>query len=428
MAEDKNKRCIYSVLRLFNTHTKPVEKPGNDAQGPKFKYNGQPNKHEIKQPVPMEKHSTHQNTMKAAMNRYPLLRSIRRRPLLLVGPLALLALVYYLLFANRSSSRYSYKPKNSGFFGGSKSVVPRNLPGDHISHYDLNKLASTPMAAYNKEKVLILTPVSRFYNDYWQNVLRLTYPRELVELGFIVPRTKDGDVALKKLEKAIKQVQTGKKENRFSKITILRQDTDSLSQQTEKHRHALKVQKERRASMALARNSLVFSALGPYTSWVLWLDSDIVETPPTLIQDLVSHDKPVISANCYQRYVDDESKKQAIRPYDFNNWVESEEGLKIAAGMAEDEIIVEGYAEIATYRALMAHFYDAEGDVNAEMELDGVGGAAVMVKADVHRDGAMFPPFPFYHLIETEGFAKMAKRLGYQVFGLPNYLVYHYNE
>jgi hypothetical protein len=41
----------------------------------------------------------------------------------------------------------------------------------------------------------------------------------------------------------------------------------------------------------------------------------------------------------------------------------------------------------------------------------------------VHRDGAMFPAFPFYHLIETEGFAKMAKRLGWKSYGLPNYYV-----
>lgn len=45
------------------------------------------------------------------------------------------------------------------------------------------------------------------------------------------------------------------------------------------------------------------------------------------------------------------------------------------------------------------------------------------MKADVHRDGAMFPAFPFYHLIETEGFAKMAARLGWHATGLPNYFV-----
>jgi mannan polymerase complexes MNN9 subunit len=90
--------------------------------------------------------------------------------------------------------------------------------------------------------------------------------------------------------------------------------------------------------------------------------------------------------------------------------------------MGNDEILVEGYADIATYRTLMAHVADGSGRTK-EMPLDGVGGTALLVKAEVHRDGAMFPPFPFYHLIETEGFAKMAKRLGWSSWGLPNYFV-----
>lgn len=66
---------------------------------------------------------------------------------------------------------------------------------------------------------------------------------------------------------------------------------------------------------------------------------------------------------------------------------------------------------------------DLNGDPKKEIDLDGVGGTALLVKGDVHRDGAMFPPFPFYHLIETEGFAKMARRLGWKSYGLPNYYV-----
>lgn len=66
---------------------------------------------------------------------------------------------------------------------------------------------------------------------------------------------------------------------------------------------------------------------------------------------------------------------------------------------------------------------DVNGDQKHIIDLDGVGGTALLVKADVHRDGAMFPPFPFYHLIETEGFAKMARRLGWKSYGLPNYYV-----
>jgi mannan polymerase complexes MNN9 subunit len=67
--------------------------------------------------------------------------------------------------------------------------------------------------------------------------------------------------------------------------------------------------------------------------------------------------------------------------------------------------------------------YGKSADPNTEVQLDGVGGATLLVKAEVHRDGAMFPPFAFYHLIETEGFAKMASRLGWKAWGLPNYLV-----
>lgn len=389
----------------------------------------------------------------------PTLNQIRRKPLKYIGPILLITIIYYFFISGSSTSsdnsqkqtnQYNYKSKvgKSSIFANrynnkkensespvdiidsKKGYVPQDIASEYITHYDLNKLKSSANALQNRENILILTPMSKFLPEYWSNLLNLNYPRELIELGFILPRNKDGEKTLKQLEEAVKLIQNPKnpKTQRFNKIHILRQDSHSLNSQDEKERHALKVQKFRRSQMAAARNSLVFTTIGPYTSWILWLDADIVETPNTLIQDLTKHNKPVVSANCYQRYYDEEKKKDSIRPYDYNNWVESEDGLKLAASLPEDEIIVEGYAEIATYRPLMAHFYDPNGDIHTEMELDGVGGACVLVKADVHRDGAMFPTFPFYHLIETEGFAKMTKRLGYQVVGLPNYLIYHYNE
>lgn len=366
---------------------------------------------------------------------HPIIRNIRRRPLNLVAPLTVLFVIYLFFFANgksdsskQATSKYSYKPKNKSWFNKNKdSVILRNLPKNHLSHYDLNQLTVSKSPLENREEILILTPMSKFLPEYWNNIIKLSYDHSLISLGFIVPRDDNGNAALKSLEKAIKTTQSNPA-TKFKKITVLRQDSDSLGSQLEKDRHALSVQKERRSQMALARNSLVFTTIAPSTSWILWLDADIIETPNDIIQDMASHDKAVLSANVYQRFFNKEAKKNDIRPYDFNNWVESEEGLKLADSLPEDQIIVEGYAEMATYRPLMAHYYDGKGDKNTEMALDGVGGGAVLVKADVHRDGAMFPSFPFYHLIETEGFAKMAKRLGYEVFGLPNYLVFHYNE
>lgn len=294
-----------------------------------------------------------------------------------------------------------------------------------VVHYNLNSLTSTDNAAGMGERVLILTPLARFYPEFWANVEKLSYPHALISIGFIVPRTKDGNTAVAALEEAIAKTQNGPVDSRFASISILRQDFDPpLQSQDEKERHKMANQKARRESMSRARNSLVFTTLGPSTSWVLWLDADIVETPRSLIQDLTRHDKPVIVPNCFQRYYNADTKRNEVRPYDFNSWIDSSNAQALADAMEPDDILLEGYYEMPTYRSLMAYMADQTSpDPKREIELDGVGGTALMVKADVHRDGAMFPAFPFYHLVETEGFAKMAKRLGYSVFGLPDYFV-----
>ncbi|KAM3419456.1 hypothetical protein BST61_g5382 [Cercospora zeina] len=309
------------------------------------------------------------------------------------------------------------------------SLGPNEVaPPPPVVHYHMNNVTATADPIGNRESILILTPLARFYQEYWDNLVKLSYPHDLISLGFIIPKGREGNIATQQLQDRISKTQSPTNKNRFASITILRQDNEPPTAQTEAKRHAMAAQKERRAAMSRARNSLLFTTLGPTTSWVLWLDGDIVETPPSLIQDLASHDKPIIVPNCYQRFYNKEKDAQDVRPYDYNSWQDSEIAKGLAEKMGPDEILLEGYAEMATYRSLMAKLAEIGGDPQKEMELDGVGGTALLVKGDVHRDGAMFPPFPFYHLIETEGFAKMARRLGWKSWGLPNYFVYHYNE
>lgn len=313
-------------------------------------------------------------------------------------------------------------PPTSPFRKSSKSGGKRVPPP--VVHYYLNNVTTSADPVGNRETVLILTPLARFYQEYWDNLLKLTYPHELITLGFIIPKTREGNAATSALQEQITKTQTGPERKRFGSIIIERQDFDpSIASQDESERHKMGNQKVRRAAMSRARNSLLFTTLGPHTSWVLWLDSDIIESPPTLIQDLAAHDKPIIVPNCFQRYVDPDDKKLKERPYDFNSWQDSVQAQELGAKMGPDEILLEGYAEMATYRTLMAYQVTEGGDRDEEIDLDGVGGTALLVKAEVHRDGAMFPAFPFYHLIETEGFAKMARRLGWKATGLPNYKV-----
>jgi mannan polymerase II complex ANP1 subunit len=70
-------------------------------------------------------------------------------------------------------------------------------------------------------------------------------------------------------------------------------------------------------------------------------------------------------------------------------------------------VIVEGYAEYATWRPHLAYLRDPYGDPDMEMELDGVGGVSILAKAAVFRAGVHFPAFSFEKHAETEGFGKV---------------------
>jgi hypothetical protein len=59
-------------------------------------------------------------------------------------------------------------------------------------------------------------------------------------------------------------------------------------------------------------------------------------------------------------------------------------------------------------------------------EVSGVGtGAMLLVRADLHREGLVFPPFSYKLHIETERLAMVAKDMGYQCWGLPNLKIIH---
>jgi mannan polymerase complexes MNN9 subunit len=106
-------------------------------------------------------------------------------------------------------------------------------------------------------------------------------------------------------------------------------------------RHRLEHQKARRSTLSVVRNSLLLTTLAPHISWVFWLDSDIIETPSTIIQDLTKHNKDVLVANAYQKYKDDKGKERQ-RGYDFNSWIDSDIAKGLAAKMGEDGVLFEG--------------------------------------------------------------------------------------
>ena len=124
-----------------------------------------------------------------------------------------------------------------------------------VVHYHLNNVTTTTDPIQNEETVLILTPLIRYYQGYWDNLAALTYPHSLIALGFIIPQTKEGHAATAELQKAIAETQNGPEDERFASISILRQDFDPpLQSQDEAVRQKQVNHKTRRAAMARARH------------------------------------------------------------------------------------------------------------------------------------------------------------------------------
>jgi peptide chain release factor subunit 1 len=149
---------------------------------------------------------------------------------------------------------------------------------------------------------------------------------------------------------------------------------------------------------------LLFRALEDH-DWVLWLDVDVVEYPAELLQILIGTGRDIVHPHCVREY--------GAQTFDLNAW--REHGR--------------------------VHMDALRGGANL-VRLDSVGGTVLLVRADLHRDGLIFPPFPYgsespairrpHPLgaqirgeLEIEGLGIMAIDMGYQCWGMPNLEVLH---
>ncbi|GAM82839.1 hypothetical protein ANO11243_008250 [Dothideomycetidae sp. 11243] len=293
-----------------------------------------------------------------------------------------------------------------------------------IQHIDLNNVEATENGVVKKERVLILTPLkdaTPHLEQHFDLLTQLTYDHRLIDLAFLVGDSTDETMGL--LARELDRVQSQSESVAFNSVTIIEKDFGSHLSQSVEERHGFKAQAPRRKAMARARNYLLTAALKPDHSWVYWRDVDIVDSPKTIIEDFMAHNRDILVPNVwFHRY---ENGRDIEGRFDYNSWQESETALKLASTLDKDTILVEGYKEIFTDRKYMAKMGDWRENQDVEIPLDGIGGVNIFVKADVHRSGINFPCYAFENQAETEGFAKMAKRAGYGVYGLPNYVVWH---
>lgn len=296
-----------------------------------------------------------------------------------------------------------------------------------VRYYDLSNVQGTARGWEREERILLCVPLRDAESHlpmFFSHLRNFTYPHHLIDLAFLVSDSKDN--TLQSLSDNLEAIQADPDDKmHYGEISIIEKDFGQKVNQDVESRHGFAAQASRRKLMAQARNWLLSAALRPYHSWVYWRDVDVETAPFTILEDLMRHNKDVIVPNVWRPLPDWLGGEQ---PYDLNSWQESETALALADTLDEDAVIVEGYAEYATWRPHLAYLRDPYGDPDMEMEIDGVGGVSILAKARVFRYGVHFPAFSFEKHAETEGFGKMARRMDFSVVGLPHYTIWHLYE
>lgn len=296
-----------------------------------------------------------------------------------------------------------------------------------VLYFDLSNYDGAADGWQRENRVLFCVPLrdaAAHLPMFFGHMKNLTYPHHLIDLAFLVSDLSDDTMG--ELKRHLNEIQADPDADmHFGEIEIFEKDFGQIIGQSFSDRHGFAAQGPRRKLMARARNWLWTVALKPYHSYVYWRDADVETVPPTILEDLMHHDKDVIVPNVWRPLPDWLGNQQ---PYDLNSWLESDGGLQLAQTLDEDACIVEGYVEYQTWRPHLAYLRDPYGDPEVEMDLDGIGGVSILTKAKVFRTGSHFPAFSFEKHAETEAFGKMSKRMGYSVVGLPHYVIWHIYE
>ncbi|MER6997716.1 glycosyltransferase [Streptomyces sp. NPDC000410] len=264
--------------------------------------------------------------------------------------------------------------------------------------------AAEPATAPPGERplVLVLTPLkdaAAFLPGYLDRLRALDYPRDAISLGLLEGDSTDTTPEL------LQELLPGL-EREFRRVTLVRRD---FGLQLAGPRWEPGVQRRRRSVLAKVRNHLLSRALVD-EEWVLWLDVDVTGYPADLVQRLLGARKDIVVPHC--------ATAPGGPTYDLNTFVlHPRAGTLNWSQWLRDGILQPPRGFGRTY------LEELRGQ--GLLRVDSVGGTTLLVRADLHRDGLVFPSFPHRQLIETEGLAAMAQDMGVACWALPDLEVLH---
>jgi hypothetical protein len=250
--------------------------------------------------------------------------------------------------------------------------------------------------------VLVAVPVrdaADTLDSLFERLLALRYPRSDLSLALL-----EGDSSDDTLSRLRAFAQ--RHANEFRRIVIFKHD---YGVKMPTPRWAPAMQRSRRSHIARVRNELVKQALRD-EDWVLWVDADIIGFPNDILTTLLSTGARIVHPN-------------AVRipggpSMDLNAWTsERRISREAMAAWIKDGL----YQPPMSFQRL----YLSDLRYRDVVPLYSVGGTMLLVDANLHRSGLLFPEHPYRFLIETEGFGAAACDIGVVPVGLPNVEIIH---
>ncbi len=227
------------------------------------------------------------------------------------------------------------------------------------------------------------------------NLDKLTCPHDRLTVSFLVGNSKDDTYReLKIYEENYK--------TEFAGFNVLEKPDKNVRPKPigESGRNA-----GRNVQNAEMRNFLLMRVLKD-EDYVLWLDAEVIDWPEDIIETMLAAEKEIVVPHCVG--------ESATSSFDPNTW-------KFKKGNESSD-------EFSTFsengsnlqrRADRAYLDDFRGP--EPVRLDSVGATMMLIRADVHRGGLIFPPFKYHNSRdEMQGVACLARDMGYNCYGLPH--------
>lgn len=283
---------------------------------------------------------------------------------------------------------------------------PRIDPDAALGALDRRLLESGLAPTGPEAEVLVLVPVRDAERDLprcFELLSALEHPHEKLHIRFGHGDSSDGTAA-------VLAGLVAKAEGRFGSVAVVDLPRNGPKMPRDR-RSRRKVQRARRAGIAMARNDLLAASLTEGIDWVLWIDADVTDYPPGILGRLLAEQEKIVTPDC------------VLDPggpsFDRNAFLEDSAPSRVNYYKHVRDGLIQPPMDWWFRRHLSdLRYLD-------RVPLHGVGGTMLLVQADLHRAGLRFPERPYRHLIETEGFGRMARDAGIVPVGLPNVQIVH---